>query len=227
MKPAPENPKPSPKTGPPERRLFSPSLALALSACVSLTGCFGFLKPSPSIAQHFVLTPLPATEPPARAPGTLALGVGHVKLPAYLFNSSLAVRKGTNEIAYSQSALWAERLDTGIQRVLAANLATLLHTEQIRLSDWRRDDVSAEVYVAVEQFDVDTEGEGVLVARWRVLGPGGEDLLRADGIRFKRQGPPPAKDPSGAVATLSGLVGDLGRQLAQAVQETAPSGTRP
>ena len=78
-----------------------------------------------------------------------------MKLAAYLFNTSLAVRKGTNEIDYLPSALWAERLDTGLQRVLAANLATLLPTDQIRLSAWRSEDVSVEVYVAIERFDVD------------------------------------------------------------------------
>jgi uncharacterized lipoprotein YmbA len=187
---------------------------------VGLTGCFGFLKPSPSTARHFVLTPLPAPDSPASASGTLALGVGQVRLPAYLFNSSLAVRKSTNEIVYAQSEFWAERLDTGIQRTLAADLAVLLHTQQLRLSSWRNEDVSCEVYVALEQFDVNAGGEGVLVARWRILSPGGENLLRSGESRVKRQGPDPERDPSGAVATLSELVADLGRQLAQAIGET-------
>jgi uncharacterized lipoprotein YmbA len=213
---------PPPELKTPSRRRLAAWLFLAFGVCVGLTGCFGFLKPSPSVARHFVLTPLTAAEPPAAAPGALAVGVGQVRLPAYLFNSSLGVRKGTNEIGYSQSAFWAERLDTGIQRVLAADLATLLHTHQLRLSSWRSEDVSLEVYVAIEQFDVDAGGEGVLVARWRILAPGGENLLRSGESRFKRQGPEPEKDPSGAVATLSELVADLGRQLAQAIGETTP-----
>jgi uncharacterized lipoprotein YmbA len=208
---------PLPKISMPRRRAC---LLLALGVCVSLTGCFGFLKPSPSIARHFVLTPLPAAEPAAPTPGAPAIGIGPVRLPAYLFNSSLAVRKGANEIDYSQSALWAERLDAGVQRALGANLATLLHTHQIRLSSWRSEDVSAEVYVAIEQFDVGAGGEGVLIAGWRVLAPGGENLLQSGQSNFKRQGPEPDKDPAGAVGTLSDLVGDLGRQVAQVVRDT-------
>jgi uncharacterized lipoprotein YmbA len=149
------------------------------------------------------------------------VGLGQVRLPAYLSNSSLAVRNGVNEIGYSQSILWAERLDAGIQRVLAANLATLLHTRQIRLSSWRSEDVTVEVYVTVEQFDVDSGGQGVLIARWRILAPGGETMLRAGESRLKRQGPEPEKNPSGAIETLSGLLGDLGNGLAQAIVETA------
>lgn len=194
-------------------------LLLALAACASLTGCFSFLKPAYSTARHFVLAPLPAAGPATVTPGALAVGVGPVKLPGYLFDTSLAVREGTNEIKYLPSVLWGERLDTGVQRVLAANLASLLPTDQIRLSAWRSEEVEAGVYVAIEQFDVDSSGHAVLVAWWRILSPSGEKTLKAGECRFARQGPPPEANPSGAVATLSDLVANLSRQLAQAITE--------
>jgi uncharacterized lipoprotein YmbA len=192
---------------------------LGTGAC--LTGCFGFLKPAPATARHFVLTPLPASQrvPLGSAP---ALGVAQVKLPAYLFDTSLAMRKGTNEITYLPSALWAERLDSGLQRVLAANLSALLPTDQVRLSAWRPQDVVSEIYVAVEQFDVDTAGHGTLAARWRIVMPGGERTLKAGDSRFTRQGPSPEADPSGAVATLSELAADLSRLLVQTIKELTP-----
>ena len=211
----------------PRRGLCVPlwhSLGLArwlmlLAACTFLTGCFGFLKPAESTARHFVLTPLPAQETQARA--TLGVGLGQVKVPPYLFDTSLAVRKGTNEISYLTSALWAERLDNGLQRVLAANLMALLPAAQVRLSAWRSEEVSAEVYVSIQQFDVDTGGHAVLVAWWRVLSPGGEKTLRTGETRLARSGPPPDADPSGAVAALSQLVGDFSRQLAEVIKETS------
>ena len=219
-------------------------LLLALAAGLSLTGCFGFLKPAKSTARHFVLTSLPAAESAAAPRASVAVGIGPVKplvaadgsrrylrasvpvgigpvkLAAYLFNTSFAVRIGTNEIDYLPSVLWAERLDTGLQRVLAADLATLLPTDQIRLSAWQSVDVSVEVYIAIERFDVDARGQGVLVAWWRLLSPGGDKTLKAGDSRLTRQGPLPDADPSGAVATLSDLAADLSRQLAQAVKET-------
>jgi uncharacterized lipoprotein YmbA len=198
-------------------------LLLALAVTVSLTGCFGFLKPAKPTARHFVLSSLPAAEPAAAPGAAVAVGVGPIKLAAYLFSTSLAVRKGTNEIDYLPANFWAERLDAGLQRVLAANLATLLPTDQIRLSAWQSADVSAEVYVAIEQFDVDVRGEGVIAAWWRVLSPGGEKTLKAGECRLTRQGPAPDANPSGAVATLSELAADLSRQVAQAVKETAPA----
>jgi uncharacterized lipoprotein YmbA len=195
-------------------------LLLVLATGLSLTGCFGFLKPARSTARHFVLTSLPAAAPATAPVGSVAVGMGPVKLAAYLFNTSLAVRKRTNEIDYLPTAFWAERLDTGLQRVLAANLATLLPTDQIRLSAWQSGDVSAEVYVAIERFEVDTHGQGVLVAWWRILSPGGDKTLKAAESRLARRGPPPDADPGGAVATLSELAADLSRQMAQAIKET-------
>ena len=194
------------------------ALLFAGALCVALPGC-SFLKPAQSTARYFVLTPMPATGPGPAASNSLALGLGQVKLPAYLLNTSLAISKGTNEIEYLPSALWAERLDTGFQRVLAADLAVALPTEQVRMSAWQRDDVAAEVYVTLEQFDVDASGRGMLVAQWRILSPGGEKILKAGGSRFVREGPSPHASASGAVATLSELVADLSRQLAQALKE--------
>ena len=204
----------SPKIRPRAKTLLTILCSAMLSA--GLTGC-GFLKPAKPTAHYYVLTPVAATQSGA---ASLAVGLGQVKLPAYLSSTSLAVRKGTNEVEYLDSTLWAERLDAGFQRVLAANLATVLPTEQVRLSAWRSEDVSAEIYVTVEQFDVDAGGQAALVARWRILSPGGEKVLKAGGSRLSRQGPRPDAGASGAVATLSELVVDLSRQLAQALKET-------
>ena len=192
------------------------TIVCSIVLSVGLTGC-SFLKPAKYTARYYVLTPVAATQ---TGPGSLAVGLGQVKLPAYLFNASLAIRKGTNEIDYLHSALWAEHLDAGFQRVLAADLATDLPTDQIRLSAWQQNDVAVEVYVTIEQFDVDAGGRGMLIARWRILSPGGEKVLKAGGSRLVREGPAPDAGASGAVSTLSGLVADFSRQLAQALKET-------
>ena len=198
------------------------AMALALALCGGLTGC-GFLKPAKNTTRQFVLTPLSAAGSVATPSGAIAVGVGQLRLPAYLFNTSLAVRKGTNEIDYLGEVLWAERLDGSLQRVLAANLAILLPTDQIRLSAWRSEDVAVEVHVTIEQFDVDSSGRAMLVAWWRVLSPGGEKTLKAGECRVARQGPTPEANPSGAIATLSDLVADLSRQLTQVLKEATPA----
>ena len=104
---------------------------LSTAACVCLSGCLD-LKPARPTARYFVLSPLTAAAPVTPSPGTpsrLAVGLGQVKLPDYLYKQSLAVRKGANEVDYVETALWAETLSNGFQRVLAANLAALLPSE--------------------------------------------------------------------------------------------------
>jgi uncharacterized lipoprotein YmbA len=191
---------------------------LAGAACLSLCGCLD-LKPVRSNARYFILSALPAPAAPASA--HLAVGVGQVKLPSYLFKDSLAVRQGTNEVEYLDYALWAEQLPAGFQRVLAADLAALLPTDQVRLTAWSPQDVSAGVYVTVERFDVDAAGHGTLAAWWRITSPNGEKLLKAGHFHAARQGPSPQRHPQGATATLSGLLADLSRELAKAIQDLA------
>lgn len=191
--------------------------ALVLGGGVA--GC-SFLKPAEPTARYFILTPMPAAKAGSAESKGLAVGLGQVKVPAYLFNTSLAVRKSTNVIEYLPSAFWAERLNTGFANVLAADLAVAVPTDRIHLAAWRRDQVAAEIHVTVEQFDVDENGSGVLVARWRVVSPGGEQLLKAGTSRLAQQGPRPYDNTSGAVATLSALIADFSRQLGQALQET-------
>jgi len=203
------------------------SVGLTLFACLGLTGCLSFLKPVKGSARFFVLTPLPANETKAAPRNSVAVGVGRVKVPDYLLDTSLAVRRGTNEIDYLLMSVWAERLDRGLQTTLAANLATLLPTDQLRLSAWQSEDVSVEVHVTIEQFDVDAKGRAVLIAWWRVLSPGGEKILNSGTSRFTRDGPEPGSDPSGAVATLSDLVTDLSRQLSESITANQPSVAHP
>lgn len=189
---------------------------LAGAACAALCGCFS-LKPARSVARSFVLSPVASTAAPGST--ALAVGVGPVKLPAYLFKDSIAVRKGTNEVDYLENALWAEQLPSGFQRVLAADLAAVLPTDQMRLSAWRPEDVAMGVYVTVEQFDVDTTGRGVLVAWWRILSPTGERLLKAGQFRASHEGWPPQADPQAATATLSALLADFSRELADTIRQ--------
>jgi uncharacterized lipoprotein YmbA len=201
----------TPRTGP--HRVIARLVACVLVA--GFTGC-SFLKPAQSTTRHYVLTPIPANAP-ADA-GSLAIGVGQVKLPAYLFDTSVALRRGTNEVEYLPAANWAERLDAGFQRVLAANLATLLPADRVYLSAWQKSDVTAEVHVIIEQFDVDASGRGQLVARWHIGSPGGDKVLQSGTSRLTHAGASPETDVSGAVATLSELIADFSRELAQSLR---------
>jgi uncharacterized lipoprotein YmbA len=101
---------------------------------------------------------------------------------------------------------------------LAADLATRVPTDQLRLSVWRSDEVTCEIYVTVQQFDVDATGRGVLTAWWRILSPGGEKILKAGQFHASRPGPDPRVDPQSAAATLSQLTADFSAELARTIK---------
>ena len=128
------------------------------------------------------------------------------------------MRKDTNEIVYLETAEWAEPLESALQSVLAEDLGALIPTDQIRLSIWEPGTVAVEVEVNVERFDVDTHGEGVLKARWRVLSAGNDRELGSGSSSAIRKGPAPNRDPQGATALMSGLAADLAHKLAQAIK---------
>jgi uncharacterized lipoprotein YmbA len=196
-------------------------LLLALAAWGTLTGCSAF-KPVAVHERHFVLSPLPPdTTTPASRPATTgaAVGVGPVHVAGYLMPKALAVRRGPNEVRYSDTMLWAERLDKGAERVLTKNLAQLLPQTAIKPFLLRSDEVSAEVWVQLDQFDVDATGQGVLEATWRIAASGGVSVLRSGRSRHTMPGPPPSANPDGAVATLSVLLGKLSQELAEAVTQ--------
>ncbi len=194
-------------------------LTLVTAAGALLAGCL--LRPTTTKTHSFVLTPIPVPENSAPASAHLPIGVGLVKMPEYLARTSMAVRKTTNEIEYLENDLWAESLDRSFQRTLAANLATLLPTDQIHISAWQPHSVAMAVYVSVDQFDVNAEGRGTLLAWWRVVTPVGDKVLKSGETTLRRNGPAPRANPQALAATLSELTADFSKVLAQAIRESA------
>ncbi|HOY60833.1 MAG TPA: PqiC family protein [Verrucomicrobiota bacterium] len=205
------------------RRSISAVLNLAL--CLGLTGCSA-LKPVEVVERHFVLSPLPDDAPAPVGSGSargLAVGVGPLRVAAYLLRDAFVVRRGPHEIQYLESMRWAERVDRGVQRVFEANLGLLLPDAVIGSRPSRPGDVAVEVHIQLEQFDVDAAGNGVLEAAWRIIAHDREGAVRRGRSRHTVSGPQPFADPDGAVGTLSLLIGALSRDVAAAVLGEARS----
>jgi uncharacterized lipoprotein YmbA len=186
---------------------------------LGFAGC-SILKPSDLVVRSFVLTALPVSAEETDPVAVRTVGIGFVKLPGYLWATSLAMRQDGNEIVYLMNARWAERLDSGLQRVIAANLTTLLPAVQTRLSAWRPEEVSAEVFVTIEQFDADALGQLVLIAAWRVVSPGGGEVLKTGRFHTTRRGAAPDAEPLAATRLMSTLVAELSQALARDLDDT-------
>lgn len=168
--------------------------AALVLVCMMLSGCM--FKPVTVSTSYLTLSPISTNEPThaiSSDVGNISVGIGFVKMPSYLLRNSVAVRNDANEIEYLENALWSERLDESFQRDLAANLADLLPSHSIYLTDWARDQVTIAVYIEVEQFDVDVNGHGTLIAQWRITGSGSDVPLKSGRIRLDRDGASPRR----------------------------------
>jgi len=201
--------------------LCIPQRVFVTVAGMLLTGCL--LKPVTDSTRHFVLAPIATNEPAQAATGHLSVGIGVVKMPAYLLRNSLAIRDGANEIEYLEDALWGERLDRCLQRTVAANLSRLLSSDSIYLADWWHDQTEARVFINVQQFDVDVGGHGTLIAQWRITVPNRATPLKSGEVRLDRTGASPRGNPKVIAATLSELTAEFSRDLAQSIREAVKS----
>ena len=189
--------------------LIMGSLGLLLGGCV--------IKPARVPTRHFVLAPIPAPEHAPAGAQPLLVQVAFVKMPSYLLRDSMVVRKSADEVEYLETALWAERLDQSFRQTLEENLALLLASDRAYPSASERDRVVLRVSVNVEQFDVDTEGRGTLLAGWRLAAAGSDKPMKIGQIRLTRPGPSPRGNPQAIATTLSSLLAEFSRELAQAL----------
>jgi len=97
----------------------------------------------------------------------------------------------------------------------------LLASEQIHLSASEHHRTVVSVSVDVKQFDVDTQGRGTLVASWRLSFPGSEKHMKSGLAQLTRTGPAPLANPQAIATTLSSLMVEFSRELAQAIRDAA------
>ena len=185
----------------------------------SLAGCSSLLpKPKPDPSRIFVLFPdIEAAERQNPDPsGQISLGVGPVRLPAYLDRREIVMRVAQSRFDLSENDRWAEPLDENLTHVLTQNLSVLLGSDRIISYPWPLDlKPQYRVEIQVLRFESNSAGEGQLSARWAVIDETRKEAVNLKESRLTR----PAKEKStdGSVAALSEIVADLSREIATTV----------
>ena len=202
---------------------FSPSrLVFASLFAVLLTGCL--LKTATVPARHFVLASIQADDSSPAPTEHASIEIGFIKMPAYLLRDSIAVRNGANEIEYLENALWAERLDQSFQRALMADLYGSPPSDTIHFAETDRKKVIAKIFINVQQFDVDTEGHGTLIAQWRIAASDGNESLRSGQTSLARTGIFSRRDPAAIARTMSELTAEFSHELTRSLSGAAKAG---
>jgi uncharacterized lipoprotein YmbA len=184
------------------------------AAALAFAGCLN-LKPVVHEARFFILRPVAAPGPPLSIQAA-PLGLWEVIVPGHLLEKRIAIHRGNHEIRYSENLHWAERVDKNIQRVVAANLSSLLGSTHVFASAWGRDEVAAEVSITLERFEIDEQGEVLVEAHWRITKPYSEEGLHSGVSKISRQGSPLQENADRAIETFSEALAELSREIAAA-----------
>ena len=200
------------------KRVIKLTIALGLIG-LSLAGCSSFLpKPKPEPSKIFVLfSSIEATERQDSDPSRqISLGVGPVRLPAYLDRREIVMRVARSRFDLSENDRWAEPLDENLTHVLAQNLSVLLGSNRIIAYPWPFDlKPHYRVEIQVIRFESDSAGEAQLSARWAVIDDTGTETPNLKASRLTRRAK--EKSTDGSVAALSETVADLSREIARTV----------
>jgi len=182
-------------------------------------GC-GTFSPRPDSSRFFTLTaiaqPGSVTTRASSNPAGVSIGIGPIRLPGYLDRQEIVTRVSQNRIDLSEYDRWAERLETNFTRVLAQNLSVLLNTDQLVFYPWELNrKPNYQVTIEMLRFESNTRGEVQLSARWEILDTNKRTQLQAGESGITRQ--PTAQSTDASVAALSDALGDLSREIANAV----------
>ena len=185
---------------------------IALGAALAgLAGCVS-LGPRPDPTRYYLLAVEASPADPARRPLPL-LGVGPVRLPAYLDRPEIVTRAGPTRLDVASVDRWAAPLDALFTSALAEALRAAVPAREVIEWPWPLG-ASPEWSVSVEvlRFDREPDGAGVLEGRW-ALRRGGAVVGQGVTTRRERAETP---EIAASVVALSRAVGALARDIAAA-----------
>ena len=190
-----------------------------LLANFMLSGC-GTFSPRSDPSRFFTLTaiaqPGATATKDSRNQGGISLGIGPIRLPGYLDRQEIVTRVSQNRFDLSENDRWAEPLETNFNRVLGQNLSVLLPINRLVFFPWESTKSPAyQVEVEVLHFETNAGGDVQMSARWAVLDPNKKIRLKSSETVLTRQ--PAAKSTDASVAALSETLGDLSREIANAI----------
>jgi len=185
------------------------------------TGCLSLGDGDQRPNRFFTLYPLATQALPGCSvqPGQPLLpGIGPVRLAGYLSRSQLVTRRSDQELQVNEFSLWAEPLEEGFARTLAANLSALCAGCDTVVFPWpEQTKVSHQIRLNILRFDSGPDQLARLWVDWTVqAGQGGAILIRR---QSRLSAPVTNNDDSAIVAALSDLTADFSREVAQALVE--------
>jgi len=131
--------------------------------------------------------------------------------------SGLVTTKGGIEVQYSATQRWAEPLDQGLSRAVAENLSRSSRIRAYGFSPGESPvDHSYDVWIRLDRFEGNDNGEVVLRARWSISSAGSSTPITSRTVDIRKSGWTPGDYP-GLVRLLSKEVTEMSHQIAAAI----------
>ena len=140
--------------------LFLTVMALGFSACGK----------TPS-ARFYTLSPMASQDKAVHATkeGKKIIGIGPVKIAAYLDRPEIVTRSSPTTIELASFDRWAEPFEDMIASSLAENISTMLPPVQVIADPWPEADIDYQLVIKIKKFDSDKDGNIQLHASWGIL----------------------------------------------------------
>jgi len=190
------------------------TLALAIGACN--------LNPKQDPSQFYILTTAADGDAAGAAVGAArvtVIGVGPVRLPAYLDRPQMVTRLSEVQVSISEYERWAESLQSNFTTVLGRNVEMALGTTRVETFPWVAG-VDYSVQVTVVRFERDSSGTAQLKCSWSIIDLDRTTLLSREST-YREAAADATTDA--AVAALSRTVQRLAADIAAGVRQLPPS----
>lgn len=197
----------------------------ALGLAMTTAGCT-FLKPAQNESHYYILSSAPnaaLTGQPEPASRSRLIRLQPVELADYLATKDIAVRYGTNQVAFALFHRWAEPLDSGIRRVLAEDLRAAPGMGEVLIDQPapRQHPVcrlSIRV-LACEGRVTNHLGSVVFEAAWQITGPDPADAILAHGVFRAKPAAWREGDYGQLAALLSHAIEEFSNMLVKNIRE--------
>lgn len=192
-------------------------VTVALVALAAHAGCVSLKRTSE--ARFFALRPVAEAPPdPAGESTASVVGVLPVFLPDHLARPQIVAWSGPGEVRIDEFLRWAEPLDSGVLRVVAEDLETLLPSHRVIKAPWPASTpLRCRVRLELVHFGPQPGGGVELSGRFVLLPERGERALVSRTVDLRRNPVAGSSDPGGAVEAMSSLLSDLAGQIASAI----------
>lgn len=191
------------------------SIACAL-LCAAAAGC-GTTPPTSFYILNASQSPVPQESSASKA----SVGVGEIRVPAYLDRPQIVSRNGGNLLKVAEFEQWAEPLKDNVTRVLAQDIHARVPNDRVEIFPWRRSPgVDYQVTVEIRQFDTVWGESATLVAQWNILDRDGKVPLLTRSQEYRE--PILRADYATAVASMNRALARLSADIAGDLESVIP-----